>query len=234
MDNELSVPVPPQPLKSGIDIAKLQTATNQALAQEMKPVIIAKNVSDQVAAFREAGLRRQAPRIVYDARCDAAAAVGFVSLTDQQIFTILKGKPNTSDGGIVRTDFTSATPEYFYNDVTGVTYTHQGHASGPAVHPIDYHRRPFPYAPWRSWTMRLWWLSKLNADIPFEVLLKVRELKKLNLFNCFMAMGPDEAFCDDKPYTGDCELMIVAIIAEQCDDRQFITAPWTFYFIAKW
>lgn len=89
-----------------------------------------------------------------------------------------------------------------------------------------------PFKKKEVWRVRFGKLNYLKRDIPYGVVLRMNEVKKLKLFNVFNVMAPIEAW----ERKTDIDPIVVATIWELIKDEHGdrIAGQVAHYFLAQW
>jgi hypothetical protein len=165
---------------------QLQEKSNQ-LWHEDKFVIpsIPINTQDYIQAYRDLNLNKHANELYFHARCQQAISMGFSFLTPFEIAKMLICKPNAK---IIKVDrYESYEQNWFYDHLFDKCY--------------DQTTAKFSQLPLMSYETNKWFnrekicmvpINMLKCAIPYGVLLRIMELKKLKLFNCFYAFAPEQ------------------------------------------
>ena len=177
--------------------------------------------------YKEAGLDYQLESVIFEMRCERAKSLGFQEVELPDLVELIMGEPSTSHRlGIEKQKY-----EYFYeHDVnkilTGEDCTWSNNAT-------DYFRvEKFRLKSRKRWTCRFGRLNYLRKTIPYGVVLKIQEVKKLKLFNNFNVVAPIE--CWEKDIEIIDPILTASIgLMKKTDDNKTITQS-KYYFIAKW
>lgn len=191
---------------------------------------------DKLEALAEAKLDKQRASLLFDMRCWQAEKMGFEKLVGDDIPEMLMGERYTETKS--RDDIDRQTYEFFYNHHTGVTLLGKDCLWGG--HPQDYvymHKvKKWFLAPFKmeeKWRVRFGKLDYLKREIPYGVVLRLQEVKELNLFNVFNVFAPIEAW----ERKTDIDPVVVASIWEipPVGPKESGTAGQTaHYFLAQW
>jgi hypothetical protein len=134
---------------------------------------------DYIDAYRELGLTNHESDLHYFAKCEIAKKAGLQEVSEEEIVRML----TNDEVKIKRTiDSDFAEIEEFFDPLFNETYKatfRKRVFSSPFMAKIKF--EPIHMVP----------LSGLKCAIPYGVLLRVLELRKLNFFNCFLAFAPE-------------------------------------------
>lgn len=184
---------------------------------------------DQLEALHEAKLPRQRSACIYDMRVWQAETLGFKAITIEAIVQMLMGEPHTD-----HKDGETHKLEYVYNhhnDEVSNTWT--------AKAAIYYRREKQglwhlpPFKKMTKWEVQHGRLDYLKRELPYGVVLRINELKKLKLFNSFAVVAPMEAWLKQS----DIDPVVIANLYQiPPDDNGKYTnvGSMKMYFIAKW
>lgn len=186
-------------------------------------------------ALAEANLKRQRGSLLFDMRCWQAEKLGLKRFDKvAAIVPILMGEESSHFNVFERASWGF---EYCYDH-------HKDSASSEYImHPWVYElwaKRSAWYAPpffaTLQWKVVAGPLDCLKRDIPYGVILRVNELKKLKLFNCFMAVAPEEAWRT----SSQIDPVIIARISEMPAPKEqggpniLSEGKQAFFFVAQW
>lgn len=189
----------------------------------------------KIEALEEASLMKQRAAAIFDMRCEQAATMGFQRITSTDMITMLMGEESTDN---FEADAGRQTHEWFYNHHTGVTL--EGSKCTWGGKPQDYVRKIRSSLKWHwppfgkeeVWRCRFGKLDYLKREIPYGVILRIQELKKLNLFNAFNVIAPIEAWERET----DIDPIVVAAIWElpPTNDGSGTAGQVAHFFLAQW
>lgn len=150
----------------------------------------------KIEALEEAHLEQQRISAIFDMRCEQAKTMGFKQMKSGELVQTLMGEMHTN---IKEKSDNRQNYEWFYNHHTGEILT--GCNCNWGSEPVDYIRidrkGPWYLAPFNKiemWRCRFGKLDYLKREIPYGVVLRLNEIKKLNLFNVFNVLAPIEAW----------------------------------------
>ena len=188
----------------------------------------------KLEALEEANLWKQRQVAIFDMRCEQAEILGFQHVDSFEMVEMLMGQPHTNTEEVgERQKY-----EWVYNHHTDKDITSDGWGGKP----MDYFRMERtglwfwpPFSKTEIWRCRLGKLNYLKREIPYGVNLKIIELKKLKLFNCFNIFAPIEAW-ENKT---DIDPILVATIwqvtSNKDENNHYNTAGSSaHFFVAQW
>ena len=190
----------------------------------------------KLEALEETNLIRQWRECLFDMRCEQAKMMGFERIDTSEMAEMLMGSPSTEN--FTRKDLERHNHEWLYNHITGNTL--RGDDCNWGGPPTDFVRMekknvwflpPFKAA--EMWRVRFGCLDYLRREIPYGVVLRMQEVRKLDLFNCFSVMAPEEAW----ERKTDIDPIVVASIWSfaDTDGRKMNDAGTTaHFFLAQW
>lgn len=189
-------------------------------------------------ALDEAGLWRQKQAAIFNMRVEQAEKLGFKRLQIPEMVEMLMGEEFTGEN---EADTERQTHEWFYNHHTDRVV--EGEDCTWGGKPQDYWRKvkvgPWYYPPFskvETWRCRFGKLDYLKREIPYGVVLKMLEVKKLNLFNVFGVLAPIEAWEKET----DIDPIVVATIWEVTDKEDKLpivhntAGEVAHFFLAQW
>jgi hypothetical protein len=206
----------------------LHEETSKAVAGLDKSSKITGEQLDIIAAYSEMGIAYGAESHLYEARLALAESLGFKSLPIMDAATILLGGcPDEQKEWGKRQDWS-----WFYD--------HQAPPGAPMETckwggpPTAYYRKRLSAfsAPAKDCVV----FGKANClrrKIPAGVVLAMREVAALRLFNCFSVLAP-ESMWGDKPSTEPDPILFatIAMIGRNGGGRGFLDSK--SFFLAKW
>jgi len=189
---------------------------------------------DKLLALKEANLPAHESSLIFDMRREQAKQMGFEELISSQAVEMLMGEPATDseDGGKERQIY-----EWAYDHHKNKPLNGQWGGI-----PSDFFRMERkglwylpPFALIEKWRCRFGKLNYLKRDIPYGVVLKMLEIKKINLFNVFNVIAPMEAW----ERKTDIDPIIMASIWElpkkDKKDKEYVNAGQVaHFFVAQW
>jgi len=189
----------------------------------------------KIEALEEASLWRQRQAAIFDMRCEQADTMGFQKLTSDEMVVMIMGEEHTHDEEGQRQSY-----EWFYNHHTDKTETTDCKWGGSVEDFIKMEKKNrwflSPFSETEKWRCRFGKLDHLKQEIPYGVVLKMQELKKLNLFNVFNILAPIEAWERET----DIDPIVVATIWEITDkenespEKLNAAGQVAHYFLAQW
>lgn len=184
---------------------------------------------DKILALEEANLPKQRSTCIYDMRKWQANKLGFKEITVVDCVEILMGEKHTKEKDGERQNL-----EYLYNHHNGEML--EGWGSLVKIYSCE-SKKGFwylpPFAKFTKWEVQSGKLDYLKRDMPYGVILKINELKKLKLFNSFGVVAPMEAWLRQT----DIDPIVIASISQISPNDKGnydSTSATTNYFIAKW
>lgn len=216
-----------------------ETVFDKKLVKPEAPVLW----RDKIATYREAGLINQMSSAIFDMRCEQAIEIGFKRIESDEMVKMLMGEPhNKTYQSAERYNY-----EWMYNHHTdveklGVEAPGQWHGFHTFFEKIENVLLPSKW--WQaygsateeklSWQAIFGKLNKLKRTIPYGVVLKIQETKKLKLFNSFNVLAPREAW----EIKTDIDPIIVAtiweIIPEENKPGSYSAGQVAHFFLAQW
>lgn len=186
---------------------------------------------DHIAALKEARLTAATDGAIFDMRCWQAAALGLTQMSNEEIVLSLMGEPHTHSGEL-RTDQEF---EWAYSH-------HEDREWHRSMSPWYFDRivketpwwKP-PFCPVRKWRVVGGVVNYLKKEIPYGIVLRMNELRKLKIFNCFMAFAPEAAWRS----MGAVDPIIVGRISEcardnEAEERYLKGGKQATFFIGRW
>lgn len=173
-----------------LTIAELEKETAQIFDGPILTPEPSPHFKRKIEALQEACLPSHAESCIFDMRCDQAERAGFKRVSEDDLVVMLMGEPHSHVESIdQRQDH-----EWFYNHQTQETL--QGEDCKWGGSPTDFVRtsRPSWIRVSEEWRCRFGKLDYLKREIPYGVVLRIQEIKKLNLFNGFNVLAPIEAW----------------------------------------
>ena len=149
----------------------------------------------KLEALEEACLEKQHRSCLFEMRCEQAETLGFKAIDTEEMVEMIMGEKHTHDKEVGKRQ----NHEFFYNHITGTTLAGNDCNWG-AIPTQMYHmykKNPWYMAPFsfsEKWRCQFGKLDYLKREIPYGVVLRINEVKKLNLFNVFNIMAPMEAW----------------------------------------
>lgn len=187
---------------------------------------------DKIEALEVAGLTSHRVDAIFDMRCEQASKMGFERMTSGELVEMLMGESYTKEV----TGKERQNHEWIYNHHTGETET-KGCTWGSA--PVDFVRIEKankwylpPFCTEQKWSCRFGRLNHLKRTIPYGVVLRINEVKELNLFNAFNVIAPVEAW----ERKTDIDPIVVATIwsIEKKPEGGSSAGQVAHYFLAQW
>ena len=188
----------------------------------------------KLEAFEEANLESQRKACLFDMRCEQAKTLGFESIGSDEMVEMLMGEKHTDLHDEVGS---RQNHEFFYEHHSGVTL--EGKAciwgSKSAQFSCMYKKNAWFLPPFdlkEKWRCQFGKLNYLKREIPYGVVLRINEVKKLNLFNVFNVLAPMEAWERET----DIDPIIVATVWEVVDNEggSGKAGQVQHFFLAQW
>lgn len=188
---------------------------------------------DKLAAFDVAQLSRQKASLLFEIREQHAAEMGFQRLELEDVAQMLMGaRPHTTGSRWLSTNYY----EWFYNHIqektkSGCSYSEVLMTRFKHFNWIyDFANFFFPSISSVKWQVKANTLDMLKKEIPYGVLLRIEEIKKLNFFNAFVAVAPAEAW-RQSPEPID---PVILAINKEFPEESTSSGRISYYFVAKW
>jgi hypothetical protein len=218
-----------------------QIATKQTLEQiatstlpifENKELVLPEppvRFKDQLAALDEASLPRQRTACLFEMRQWQAKEMGFVEIAISEIVAMLMGESHTDykDGETHKIEWVYN----HHNDEVSKTWTSKTGIYYRMEKKGLWHLPPF--AKRVKWEVQHGRLDYIKRELPYGVVLRINELKKLKLFNSFAIVAPMAAWLKQS----DIDPIVIANIYQiPADDKGDYTNAGNIasYFVAKW
>lgn len=186
---------------------------------------------DRIQALEEANLGSHRTSCIFDMRRDQAAKLGFEQLHSSELVEMLMGEPHTeSKDGPTRHYY-----EWAYNHHKDEQLNETWGAK-PEIFIRTEKKGLWYYPPFskiKKWECQFGKLNYLKRDIPYGVILRINECKKLKLFNVFNVLAPMEAW----ERKTDIDPIVVASIWELPLDKEgnsTTAGQVAHYFLAQW
>lgn len=149
----------------------------------------------KLEGLEEAILENQRRACLFDMRCSQAKMLGFEQIESREMIEMLMGEAHTDEEDAKDRQ----SHEFFYNHHTEETF--KGKACNWGGKPVQFYHMykknlwflP-PFNKLEKWRCQFGKLDYLKRDIPYGVVLRINEVKKLNLFNVFHVIAPMEAW----------------------------------------
>jgi hypothetical protein len=184
---------------------------------------------DQIDSLDEANLPRQKSACIYAMRRWQAEKMGFKEFTVAELVEMLMGEPHNN-----KKDGEKHNIEWVYEHHNDKVCT-SWHRTAMIYYRVE--KKGFwylpPFAKQVKWEVQHGSLDYLKREIPYGVVLKINELKKLKFFNSFSIVAPMEAWWKQK----DIDPIVIAHLYQiPPDDKgEYSNAgELTNHFIAKW
>jgi hypothetical protein len=185
----------------------------------------------KLEALEEAKLTSHRSALLFDMRCWQAKQMGFQQIDSNQMVKMLMGDAATDQSsGAERQTY-----EWMYNH-----HTDQEHApsdwGGNATVFERKERAGFWYMPPFSkitkWSCSFGKVNYLKRELPYGVVLRMNEVRKLKLFNCFNVLAPKEAW----ERKTDIDPILVATIWEITKEKEghSTAGQVAHFFLAQW
>ncbi|MCK9459588.1 MAG: hypothetical protein M0R80_08115 [Proteobacteria bacterium] len=225
-----------------LTLQEVKNLTDEAFGKlEVEPVqsplVVPETWRRKFDALRENHLWRHVQSAMFDMRCEQATKLGFAQLDSGDMVEMLMGSRATSHSGSGdRQVF-----EWMYNhhtdtETSGKDCTWGGLATdfvrNEEVVTGRFLKRKTQKEVWRC---RFGKLNYLQRDMPYGVILRMLEIKKLKLFNAFNVCAPIEAW----ERRTDIDPIVVAsifeITSEKHKEDEYNTAGQVaHFFVAQW
>lgn len=197
---------------------------------------------DKLLALEEAALPKQKASLIFDMRRLQAKELGFEEIESDKLVEMIMGEPHTkiqdsTEKGSIKTE--RQTYEWVYNHHTDEELLKSNWGGEPIVFERREEKKKVWYVPpflrsdFKKWIVIFGKLDYLKKEIPYGVVLKINECKKLKLFNVFNVVAPEEAW----ERKTDIDPIVVASIWEMPIDETggFLTAGrMAHFFLAQW
>lgn len=186
----------------------------------------------KLEAFEEAKLFKQRASAIFDMRCEQAESMGFKQLTAEEAVEMLMKEPHTDE---VEEAGDRQSLEWAYNH-----HTNKLLGKSWGSHPNEYYRlarhglwhKP-PFQKFEKWRCRTGKLDYLKREIPYGIVLRIQEAKKLQLFNAFTVVAPVEAWLSKT----DLDPIVMAEIwtlPPDDDGEHTVSGQKSYFFLAQW
>ena len=186
---------------------------------------------DKIEALEEADLDKQRAAAIYDMRKWQAAEMGFQEIDSADMVEMIMGQPHTlSEDGKNRQQY-----EWIYNHHLDTNDDDSGWGGKPTIfkriEKVGLWHLP-PFSKKVVWEVQFGKLNYLEREIPYGVILRINEIKKLKLFNCFNVMAPMEAWQKKT----DIDPIVVASIWElpPSIEKKSTAGSVSHWFVAQW
>jgi hypothetical protein len=182
----------------------------------------------RLEALEEASLVQQRSALVFEMRCWQAKELGFRQILVSDAVKMIFGEPHTEEAeGAERQNH-----EWMYRHDSDTVL--EGEDCNWGGKPTQYVRivkkglwyLP-PFAQVETWRCQFGKLDYLKREIPYGIVLRINELKKLKLFNAFQVLAPMEAWIRKT----DIDPIVMASVWEFGDNK---VAQAAHFFIARW
>jgi hypothetical protein len=147
---------------------------------------------DKISEVEKANMKDRVSTVLFDMRVQQAKDLGFVEVTDSDITHDLMG---TNHNNFSTGTENNLKYEWSYNHHTDEV--EENRHSVARFYKLIAKVTPWWMPPFRAkeqWTVAAGPASCLKTKIPHDMVARMNRLKKLKLFNCFMAFAPTAAF----------------------------------------
>jgi len=183
----------------------------------------------KVEAYKEACLEFQTEDVLFELRCKQAEELGFESYSHRELVKMLTGE--YPDSGF-KEGRERQVHEYFYQHYDDKEL--KGSDCTWGSRPIKYSKTERKFLKKNTkWTIQVGKLNYLRKTIPYGVVLKINELKKLKLFNSFEVLAPIELWEKDIPDIDPIVCAQISSIIRRPNGRMGSDKNKN-YFIAQW
>jgi len=145
---------------------------------------------DELSALKEAGLTNHYADILFDLRCQTAEHFGFTRMTLRQMVELLMQSEVQKE--FMPRDEKRQNYQWYYDHLQNLVF--EGAENNWGAIPTDFSGQ----INHKKWTCRFGKLNYLKKSIPYGVVLRMLELRKLRIFNCFNVIAPVEAWRENK------------------------------------
>lgn len=210
------------------NMMEIKNETEEIFNEELKVPEPSIHWKRKLEALEEAELENQYKACLFDMRCEQAKLMGFKRFKSDDLVEMLMGEKHTHTGsGEKRQNH-----EFMYNHHTGITLIGDNCNWGgnPTLFYHKYNPTSWflpPFSPIEKWRCQFGKLDYLKRTIPYGVVLKINEVKRLNLFNVFNVLAPMEAW----ELKTDIDPIVVATIWEINGSNVGQSAH---FFLAQW
>jgi hypothetical protein len=184
----------------------------------------------KLEALEEATLPTHRAKLLLDLRTWQAAAIGFRQVTTEQCVEMLMGEPHTH---VYETSIKHRLEwAYCHHDDT-IEQGEECEWSNNCTQYAKMEKRGFwhlpPFSKKEVWRCQKGMFNYLRREIPYGVVLRLIECKKLKLFNAFQVIAPMDAWLTD----AEIDPIIVGEIWEK-PIGQHTSGRENYFFIAQW
>jgi hypothetical protein len=186
---------------------------------------------DKLEALEAAGLEKQRSNVIFDMRRWQAKEMGFEEIESATMVKMLMGEAHTdSYSGSERQTY-----EYAYDHHNHVLLG-KDWGGPPTIFRLQRRKGLWhlpPFSKQTIWEVQFGKLDYLKREFPYGVILRINEVKALNLFNVFHVMAPMEAW-EKKT---DIDPIVVATIWELPpveDKKNRQAGQVAHFFLAQW
>ena len=186
---------------------------------------------DKLNALEEENLLNKRAALLFDMRKWQVTEMGFKEIKTPELVEMLMGEPHTEEiEGKTRQNY-----EWAYNhhtdELLGKDWGGMPAIYNRVVRTGLWHLPPF--AKKTVWTCQSGRLDYLKREIPYGVILRINECKKLKLFNVFNVIAPKEAWENET----EIDPIVVATIWElpfKASGKNDSAGQTAHFFLAQW
>ena len=147
----------------------------------------------KIEALEEAKLVNQRAALIFDMRCWQAEQMGFKRIRSNNLVEMLMGSKHTEEtSGTERQTY-----EWIYHHFQDKCFEKSNWGGVPEIF-IRKEKRGLwflpPFSKQEVWRCQFGKLDYLKRQIPYGVVLRILEVKKMKLFNAFNVIAPMEAW----------------------------------------
>ena len=216
-NKEETVAVQEKVVKKQTPLQKVKMEINTIFEKEMVIPEYSHHTKRQLTALKEANLTKQQRLTKFNARCEMAKELGFRELSIEDMTTMLGEKNDNSYLDEYRgSDYTH---EYFYDHIN------QSLCNDRTTRPylINVKCVNGSYN-----NLLISNLDNLKIEIPYGIVLRLNEIKKLNFFNCFNVVAPESCF-------RQLEYKDPIVLATICEAHDKVNlGSRRYFFLAQW
>lgn len=209
----------------------------EAKVAALKTKIIKEKYQDRFDALKEANLTLQLGRLYAEMQVTLAKEVGFEQYSIEELSRLLMNEPDLPFASRQGAWGAWEAYEWFYcPDFIPVEFARNGNKMQTNyrtnIQNVYFEKK----GGWFSRKSivkecRLGPINSLKIDIPYGVILRINELKKLDIFNCFNVIAPISVW--KEPVYRD-PIIVASIVEMENKREQFSVNDMTHFFVAKW